>query len=361
MREIERALMDETITEVHGYGPNRFSVKRHGQNIPFRPGFQFADEEEYEHWIREQIEKAGSATSWKEIERRRKGVVNLKTGERFTVFLPVFSHFAKFSIRKHTSANWAPMEFVERGTLTPAMLKFLLACVAARVNILFVGPMGSGKTSLMRALIEEGVSDSERLAAIEEVPELFLTKPLADSYFYQESLDGMGLADVLDTMLFHSIDRLVVGEIHTKGLAKALDAIYTVSGSMFTYHARTAQMAGSRMLVNLQREHSNLDRSAAAEMIRNSIELMVVLDRVEGQHRCVEITELDHRQSGGGGVLTGSQLFVWDRDKGRHVSENRPDPSGRIMQRARDDFGIEIPTSWFGDVDEVARRIRENA
>jgi pilus assembly protein CpaF len=361
IREIERALLDETITEVHGYGPNRFSVKRNNTNIPFRPGFQFADEEEYERWIREQIEKAGAATSWREIEKRRKGVVNLKTGERFTVFLPVFSHFAKFSIRKHTSANWEPAEFVEREMMTSPMLKFLLACVAARVNILFAGPMGAGKTSVMRALIEHGTSDSERIAAIEEVPELFLTKPLADSYFYQEEVDGMGLSDVIDTALFHSLDRLIIGEIHTKGLGKALDAMQRLGGGMFTFHARTAQQAGSIMALNLQRDHGNMDRATAAESIRTSVELIVVLDRVEGVPRVVEITEIDHRQSGGAGVLTGTQLFHYDRALSRHVSENRPDPSGRIMQRCRDDFGIDVPTSWFGDIDEVARRIRESA
>lgn len=210
-------------------------------------------------------------------------------------------------------------------------------------------------TSLLRTLAQTSFGDNERIAVVEQVPELFLTKPLTMQYVYQPTVEGLGLADVLDGMLYNSIQRLVVGEVHLQGLTKMLEVMILSEGSLSTYHAQSAAQAGERMKVALQMENPNMTAETAASFIRQAVELVVVLDVVEGKHRCIEITEVDWRSSGGAAQLTGRQLFTFDRTEGRFRGLTRPDEEGRIMHKARHKYGVSMPNHWFIDPDELGQ------
>ena len=180
----------------------------------------------------------------------------------------------------------------------PADDGFSRAAVAAHVNILIVGQIGSGKTTLLRALAS-GFGDDEKIAVVEQVPELNIRKPFADEYIYQPTVEGLDLAAVLDDQLYNGVDRLVVGEVHLQGITKMLEVMIVTEGSMSTYHAFSTEQAGERMKLALQLENSNVSATTALAFIRQAIELIVVLERVDGQRRVTQITELDWRSSGG--------------------------------------------------------------
>src|SRR5262249_53582579 len=150
---------------------------------------------------------------------------------------------------------------------------------------------------------------------VEQVPELAISKPLLTSYVYQPGVEGMGLADVLDDQLYNGIDRLIVGEVHLAGITKMLETMIVAEGSMSTYHAFSTEQAGERMKLALQIENQNVTSHTALSFIKQAIELVVVLERVDGKRRCTQITELDWRSTGGKDVLGGRDLFVYDRGR----------------------------------------------
>jgi pilus assembly protein CpaF len=354
IRAIEEGLEDPECTQLDGYGPGKVSAQFRGRNQLLRD-LAFSSEEQYEVWLRRLVEGSGAVTTWEKIERDRHGVLNLPGGGRLTIFMPPISTVPTFSLRKHVATRWQPTAFVENGTLSQPMMDFLRRCVASHVNILFVGQFGSGKTSLLRALAQSSMDDGAKIAVVEQVPELAISKPLAVPYLYQPSVPGMDLATILDEQMYNGLDHLIVGEVHMEGLTKMLEVMIIKGGSMSTYHAKSTEEVAERMKLALQLENGNVTAETAASFIRQAIDLIVVLDNVDGQRRVLQITELDWRASAGRGSLGGQDLFLFDHESGRFKNTGvGPDPSGRVADKVRR-AGLKLPPEWFLDVDAMAR------
>lgn len=350
---IKQGLASPACSELHGYGPGRLSAKVNGANALLH-GVAFETEGEYLRWLRDLVESSNATTRWRDVEQARMGVLTLRDGARLAIFLPPTSPWPTFSIRKHTAATWRPHAYVDNGTMDERMLLFLQACVAARVNMLIVGAMGSGKTSLLRSLAQS-FGDNERVGVFEQVPELGIAKPLTTQYIYQQTVDGLGLSDLLEFNLYNSLDRLIVGEAHFEGITRMLQAMIVQEGSLATYHAWSAEHAGERMKIALQVENPNMTPETASAFIRQAIEVVVVLEQLDGQHRLVQVTEVDWRSSGGAAQLSGSDLFAWDRERSRFRAKNPPDEQGRIIRKARHKYGVKLPDSWFVEQEELDR------
>jgi pilus assembly protein CpaF len=85
------------------------------------------------------------------------------------------------NIRKFTGLALRSLsELVARGMLDRAASSFLRACVAARLSIVFAGPPGSGKTTLMSCCTAE-LDPSLRVVIAEEVFEADVPLPNVES------------------------------------------------------------------------------------------------------------------------------------------------------------------------------------
>jgi pilus assembly protein CpaF len=357
IRAIETALANDSCTQIDSYGPGYFSAQVDGHNQQLEGSF--SSNEEYMAWIKQVVDAAGAVTKWSMIKDKRRGVLNTVDGSRLTVILPpIAEKAATFSLRKHSHLERSAVSFVESGVASETMIQFLRACVAARINILLVGQMGSGKTTLLRSLAA-GFGDNEKIAVVEQVPELKINKPLAIEYVYQPMEEGLDLASVLDDQLYNGIDRLIVGEVHLAGITKMLEVMIVTEGSMSTYHAFTTEQAGERMKLALQIENQNVTAGTAMSFIKQAVELVVVLEVIEGRRRIKQITELDWRSSAGREVLGGSDLFEFDPALndgagGFKATGNPLDESGRILSKASK-YGVGIDREWFIDQELAAR------
>lgn len=349
---IQEGLADPECSQIDGYGPARFSAQIRGQNMMIE-GASFSSEAEYVDWLRSLVDNSGSVVRWQDIEKHNMGVLELRDGSRLSIFLPpVARFFPTFSLRKHTAAKWQPEELVKRGTLDERMLLFLQACVAAHVNILFVGAMGAGKSTLMRSLLQ-GVGENERIAIVEQVPELGIRKPLAMEYLYQPKVEGFSLGEVLDFNLYNGLDRLIVGEVHLEGITKMLETMILTEGSMSTYHAYSTEQAGERMKLALQLENSNVSAQTAVSFVRQAIEVVVVVQKLDVGRRVTQITEIDWRTSMGKESLAGGDIFVHDRDHDIFRAKNAPN-LGRLEAKF-EKYGVPTRQDWFIEADELAR------
>ena len=78
-------------------------------------------------------------------------------GSRFAGQLPPIVPFPTFAIRKKAAAIFTLEQYVEAGIMTAAQCEALKNAVATHRNILVIGGTGSGKTTLVNAIINEMV------------------------------------------------------------------------------------------------------------------------------------------------------------------------------------------------------------
>lgn len=118
---------------------------------------------------------------------------------------------------------------------------WLMGLVADRANILITGGTGTGKTTLLSALLSE-VPAAERIVTIEDVAELRPRHPhhvaLEARQANLEGAGGISLARLVRESLRMRPDRLVVGECRGEEIRELLTALNTGhDGGAGTLHA----------------------------------------------------------------------------------------------------------------------------
>lgn len=129
-------------------------------------------------------------------------------------------------------------------------LEFLRGVGSRRENFLISGATGSGKTSLLRALLAECAGD--RIIALEDVSELGIKSPnfiaLQTREANIEGKGSIGLDRLLREALRMRPDRLVVGEVRGAELVLMLQALNTGHrGAGATIHANSLESVASRL------------------------------------------------------------------------------------------------------------------
>lgn len=170
-------------------------------------------------------------------------------GSRFAGQLfPVVSG-PTFAIRKKAIAIFTLDQYVERGIMTPQQRDVIINAVASHKNILVSGGTGSGKTTLVNAIIHQMVLNdpTERVIIIEDTGEIQCAAE--NSVTYHTTLD-VTMTDLLKTTLRMRPDRIFVGEVRGK---EALDLLMAWGtghpGGAATIHADSAPATLKRLLM----------------------------------------------------------------------------------------------------------------
>lgn len=145
-----------------------------------------------------------------------------------------------------------PLDQLERrGAVAPAMGEALRALVGARRSFLVTGGTGSGKTTVLAALLEL-VPDAERIVIVEDSDELRPDHPhvlgLVARPANVEGAGAVGLRDLVRQALRMRPDRLVVGEVRGAEVVDLLAALNTGhEGGCGTVHANAPEDVPARL------------------------------------------------------------------------------------------------------------------
>jgi type IV secretion system protein TrbB len=158
---------------------------------------------------------------------------------RFAGQLPPVVLSPTFAIRKSPIAIFTLDQYVATGIMTSSQRDVLKHAVAAHRNILIVGGTGSGKTTLVNAIINEMVTSdpTERIFIIEDTGEI---QCAAQNFVqYHTSLD-VSMTALLRATLRMRPDRILVGEVRGPEALDLLDAWNTGhEGGAATLHANS--------------------------------------------------------------------------------------------------------------------------
>ena len=172
---------------------------------------------------------------------------------------------------------------------------YLRDAVRARRTILISGGTSSGKTTFLNALLRE-VPERERVILVEDTPEVRL-----------HGANGLGLVavkgelgearistdDLLQAALRLRPDRIVLGELRGKEAVSFLRAINTGHpGSFSTIHANTPRGALDQLALMVMQSGLGLSRGDTIAYARSVIDIIVQLDRIDGQRGIANIVDL---------------------------------------------------------------------
>ncbi|MEV8250443.1 TadA family conjugal transfer-associated ATPase [Microbacterium sp. NPDC076768] len=170
------------------------------------------------------------------------------------------------------------------GSFDAAQQRWLLDLVVQRANILITGGTGTGKTTLLSALLAE-VSSSERIVTIEDVAELRPHHPHHVALeARQANLEGAGeisLARLVRESLRMRPDRLVVGECRGEEVRELLTALNTGhDGGAGTLHASGLHDVPARL--EALGALAGMDATALARQAVSAFTVVLHLDREPG-------------------------------------------------------------------------------
>lgn len=169
-------------------------------------------------------------------------------GERFTAQVPPIVAAPSFTIRRRVESTYSLKDYVNSGRLSHNQLEVLVDFMQRRQNIIICGEPGSGKTTLMNALILAAIQcdSTHRFLILEDRNELHCPAVNKVSLLTSEK---MSLRDLLRLSLRMRPDRILIGEI--KG-SEALDLLkmWSISccGGIVTLHANGAEEALQKMM-----------------------------------------------------------------------------------------------------------------
>lgn len=209
-------------------------------------------------------------------------------GERFEGLLPPIVAAPTFAIRKPAVAVFTLDEYARAAIMSTAEAAALRDGVVARDNILVAGGTGSGKTTLVNALLAEVAKTTDRIVLIEDTRELQCAAP---NLVAMRTKDGVvSLSDLVRSSLRLRPDRIPIGEVRG---AEALDLLKAWGtghpGGIGTIHAGTALGALRRMEQLIQEAVVTVPRALLAE----TIDVIAVLVRDGHGRRLAELARVD--------------------------------------------------------------------
>jgi pilus assembly protein CpaF len=179
---------------------------------------------------------------------------------------------------------------MENGFATPAQLELIQQIVSRGESFLIAGATGTGKTTLLRAMLHQS---NERVIAIEDVTELtgpnlicLQTKP--------KNIEGKGqitLAALVRQALRMRPDRICIGEVRGEELVPMLQALNTGHRGATTLHANGLEQVPAR-LISIANQ-VGMDQQVLAGLVISAFDWVIALSANQGVRRITGIGKFE--------------------------------------------------------------------
>ena len=305
---LEPLLQDPSVTDVLVNAPDEVWVDR-GNGLE-RTAVRFADDRA----VRRLAQRLAAPTGRRLDDAQPWVDARLPDGVRLHAVLPPVSPGGTcLSLRRARSRVFTLDELVAAGSLPPDGVELLSALVASRQAFLVSGGTGTGKTTLLSALLSL-VDPRDRLLLVEDAGELAPAHPhvvrLEARPPNLEGAGAVGLRDLVRQALRMRPDRVVVGEVRGAEVVDLLAALNTGhEGGCGTLHANSAADVPARL--EALAAVAGLDRAALHSQLASGLRLAVHLARTRssGRRRVAGVCVLDRTDDG---LVRAAPAWSWD-------------------------------------------------
>ncbi|MEI8350119.1 MAG: CpaF family protein [Candidatus Omnitrophota bacterium] len=318
---LQPLMEDPYVTEIMINGPHKVYIERDGKKII--TDIHFDDEGHLRHMVEKMLMPAGRRVdeSYPYVD------FSLTDGSRVNVIIPPLSvGGATVTIRKFLRSINQIEDLADLGTIDARIAKFLVACIKAKVNILFSGATGSGKTTTLEVL-SSYINPQERIIVIEDTLELTLRQEHVVRILTRPpNIEGKGeisIRDLFINTLRMRPTRIILGEIRG---AESMDYLQALNsghrGCLAVIHAATPFDALTRLETTALYAGLYMPVWAIRKQIASGVDLIVQHDQLtDGSRKITYLTEVEDR-------MTGEEIIL--RDIFRYEID-RMDEEGKVQ------------------------------
>jgi len=350
---IQAPMMDPYIEEISctGYGrPITVVHRRHAEYDWLETNIVFQTEDHLKNFVQRMAQRIGksltTAMPFADAMSREGHRIAMTFGEEVT--LPG----STFAIRKFPEEPLSMAHLLKFNTLTPLMAAYLWLIEEYRGFIIVLGPMASGKTTMLNGILTL-INPDLKICTIEDTSELRIPHKSwqrfksRHTYSISESKFDVDLMDLVRLSLRYRPDYIVVGEVRGEEIRALFQAASLGHGCSTTFHAEDPGAALSRM------------RSPPMSVAEGNLMLIscfVLLNRVkmaDGRvvRRVLEVTEVEPKD----GMIGLRRIFTWDA----RTDTFKPDWADDVVKQSVRLRTIERLTGWSPE--EVAREMERRA
>jgi Flp pilus assembly CpaF family ATPase len=292
--ELEAYLEDPAVTDIYVNGFD--DVRAELRDGTYLRGTSFVgSDRELEEWVAVVARRAGREKAFNPANPRVR--TQLPDGSRFTA-VSWISKRPYVAIRCHRHADAGLGDLQREGMFGTSLRTFLTATARARLNVMIAGDFGVGKTTLMRAMLHEGCDPDERIAVLEEEPELQLAEARPDLHNHvlsfetrDSNTEGRGayeFGDLSKTMKWFRPRRIVVGEVQGAEVIDMLEAVTAGrGGALCTIHAESAASVMDRIVMYAQKGGLGWSESYILRCAAAALKLIVYVAQAADGRRVV--------------------------------------------------------------------------
>ena len=285
---------DRTISEIMVNGAGAVYIQKSGKIELTK--IRFNDNQHLSHTVQKILAASGSN---KRVDESSPYVdFSLPDGSRVNVILPPCSLVGPaVTIRKFSLDIATIDDLLKLGMLDKKMATLLIGAMKAKLNIVFCGSTGTGKTTALNVLSRH-IPEEERIITIEDTPELrLMQRHVVTLQSKPANIEGKGFISIRD-LFVNSLrmrpDRIIIGEVRGEEMLDLIQAISSGhSGSLAIVHADSPEDCFSRMVMMTLMTGIRLSTEEIKRQIANAIDLIVYIELFQdGKRRIANITDV---------------------------------------------------------------------
>lgn len=306
---VDALMKDPHVSEIMINGPKKIFVERNGKTE--LSDIIFEDDKHLMYLIH----KILSPTRRRVDESYPYTDISLKDGSRVNIIIPPLAIDGPMvTIRKFLDTLKSAEDLIAIGTFDKRMSDFLIACIKAKINIIFSGSTGAGKTTTL-GVLSSYICDDERIITIEDTAELHLNKPNVVRLETRiQNIEGRGevsIRDLFKNSLRMRPERIILGEIRSYEALDMLQAICSGhTGSLSVLHANTPQEVIYRLETMILTSGIPIGLEAIHRQMTAAMDIIVQQEQLlDGSRKVTYISQVNGLSNG---QVNLEDIFVYD-------------------------------------------------
>jgi pilus assembly protein CpaF len=310
-----QALVDDPeISDIIVRSYTDIDVQRGREN--FRSGVRFACEKSYEAFVERLLQRAGSTYSTK--KPIADGMID-SYARVHAVHSSLCDIGPYLTIRLNRFDIVSPEDLVKKEMLPNEIVEYLKETMRVGLTVMVVGEVGTGKTTLTRA-IASLIPLSDSILVIEDTPEIKLAHPHVRYIKTRgENSEGEGRippSQCIRAGMRMAMNRIVFGEIRDAEAAEAfIDVCASGHPGVSTIHGRSIHDCITRLELFLGRAQPSVGKDILIRQISGAINVLVYVN-VCSETKRRRVIELKEISGVSDGVISARTIFSYKLLKG---------------------------------------------